>query len=83
MFRKLKIKATMAMMFLLTIAMNAVALASDPAPTTQTIIQTGVTTLQGEIMGVIAVVVPVAFGITAAVIGIKFGIRFVRSLIGR
>jgi hypothetical protein len=69
------------MMFLFTIAMSAVAYASTQSTTD--IISTGVSSLQTEIMAVIAVIVPVAFAITAAVIGIKFGIRFVRSLIGR
>jgi len=79
---KRKTKATVAMMALFTLLMSVAAQAADTLNTTE-IISSGVTALSTEIFAVIAVIVPVAFGITAAIIGIRFGIRFVRSLIGR
>jgi hypothetical protein len=79
--KKVMAIATFVMSFVTSLLMMVPAYADPVTNTTSQIIQTGVTSLQSEIMGIIAVVVPVAFAITAAVIGIKFGIRFVRSLV--
>jgi hypothetical protein len=90
-FKKLKTKATALRLSVLTfmfLTMMSVVAYADVTPMSTTfntgsVISEGLGELSSQIFSVITIVVPVAFGITAAIIGIRFGIRFVRSLIGR
>ena len=45
--------------------------------------ETGLSNVSSEILGYLALVVPVALSILIAFIGVKKGISFLRSLIGR
>ena len=46
-------------------------------------ITAGVTALESQVMGIIAVVAPVAIAIVGAIIAIRKGISVFRSLVGR
>jgi len=73
---------TLVLAFALSMMTMVQAFAST-APNTSELITTGITTLNGEIMGIIGIVIPIAVGIFAAKFGIKFAISFVSNLIGR
>jgi hypothetical protein len=59
----------------------------DPITTstvnTSEIIGQSLTVVQSDIMNVIGQVAPIAFGIMAAILAIRFGLSFVRSVVGR
>jgi uncharacterized membrane-anchored protein len=76
-----KVAIAMAVLVVLTAALSVVALAD--APDTTAMMQTGFQSVVSEIMGIIAIVVPIALGVIGAVIAIRFGIRWFRSLVGR
>jgi hypothetical protein len=80
----MKRKIFLALSALFTLAMMTVAMA-NPTPTIDTtqIVGDSLTVVSEQIFGIIGVVAPAAFIIMASIVGIKFGIRFVRSLIGR
>lgn len=47
---------------------------------TAEIISSAVTTVQGELLGVLAIVVPAVAVVTGAVVSVKFGIKWLKSL---
>lgn len=49
----------------------------------KTAFSNGLTNVSGEILGYLALVVPVAIGIVVAYIAVRKGISFLRGLIGR
>lgn len=46
------------------------------------IMSDAVNSVQGDILGVLAIVVPAIVVVTGAVVGVKFGIKWLRSLKG-
>lgn len=80
-----KIKAlTFAVMAIVMSLFSTVTALADPAIfDTAEVMSTAMTSLVAEIMGVVAVVVPIAMVLVGSIIAIRFGIRFIRGLVGR
>lgn len=54
------------------------ALAADPDVTS--LMSSGMDSVKGDIMGVLAVAVPVLIAIAGAVVGINFGLKYIKKL---
>lgn len=54
----------------------------ETALNVQDIISTAVNSAQGEMMGILAIVVPVVAGITVAVVAVKFGMSWIKKIRG-
>lgn len=54
----------------------------ETALNVQDIMSTTVNSAQGEMMGILAIVVPVVAGITVAVVAVKFGLSWIKKIRG-
>jgi hypothetical protein len=77
----MKKKMALLLAVVLTVAMSATVFASTGTVDIADAIGTGMTSMASEIMGVIAVILPIALGIVGAVIAIRKGISLVRGLV--
>jgi hypothetical protein len=59
------------------------ALANDPAPDVTTIMTSGFQSVVDDVIGMIAATFPIALGVVGMTIAIKFGVRWLRSMVGR
>lgn len=46
----------------------------------EAVVQSGVTSVQADILGVLTIVVPAIVVVVGAVVGVKFAVRWLRSL---
>lgn len=58
----------------------ALATSAEQAFSASKVIGESVTSVQGELMGVLAVVVPAIALVTAAIVGVKFGLKWLKKL---
>lgn len=59
------------------------AIGASAVDTTKDAFSSALSTIQSDIMGYIALVIPVGLAVFGAIIAIKKGISFVKSLLGR
>ncbi|MCL2456424.1 MAG: hypothetical protein FWD19_02605 [Defluviitaleaceae bacterium] len=81
--KKIRTAALAVLTFAMSIIGTITAFATTPPAAFDTAeIMGGVmTTVVGDIMGVVFVVVPIAMGLVGTIIAIKFGIKFIRRLV--
>lgn len=72
-----------AMAIMTAVSCFCVGAEGETTTTMRSAFETGLSTVSSEVLGYLALVVPVAVGILVAYIGVRKGFSFLRSLIGR
>ena len=80
MFKGVKRKFAAMLASITAISTSLFVSASTPTLDVSDAIGAGMTSVAGEIMGVIAVALPIVLGVVGAIIAIRFGINFLRSM---
>lgn len=63
---------------MLIFALCAVAFAAEPDVTT--IMSTGMESVKGDIMSILAIAVPILVAVAGAVVAIRFGMKYIKKL---
>jgi flagellar biosynthesis protein FliR len=80
--KRIKMKLAMVLAMIMALVAPVTVFASTTPPIdVASVLGTGMTTVAGEIMGVIAVILPIALGVVGAVIAIRKGIGLMRGLV--
>lgn len=70
---------SLAFVAMLMFVLAAVAFAAEE-PNVTDIMSTGMNSVKGDIMGILAIAVPILVAVAGAVVGIRFGMKYVKKL---